>query len=537
MRNILFTFIALLFIISLTKAQGIKNHPFSDRWVLSLSGGLAAGKTDYMSTINSYNVNGMVEYFFPTKDPNIFGLRLAVGAANIKGKDDRRVPNSPAEFSTNIRSLGLGISYIYSIQDVVFPYVLGGASIDWFNPLSSTGEKAPHNKENLYSKNALSYDLEAGFRFKLDNDWSIFTSGAIHFVQSDYLDDVSPASQIKPGDFPAGPHNDFYATVLVGVSFSLSGQKDSDGDGVPDSKDMCPNTPAGVLIDEHGCPLDMDGDGVPDYLDKCPKTPEGVKVDKDGCPLDSDKDGVPDYLDKCPNTPEGIKVDKNGCPLDSDEDGVPDYLDKCPNTPEGVQVDKNGCPLDSDGDGVPDYLDKCPNTPKGAKVDKFGCEIEKKPQPSESSSQNEKPRETAPVRHNANIPTPPPLPKKEKAITTISPNTRKITLYADETFEPGTGTIKSSAYSNLNNIVNFLEKDPWTKWKIEGYVDNQTPEERKLSLSYEEADAIMKYFISKGLPSFQFQVYGLGDESPIASNSTPEGRSKNRRVEIVKVKQ
>ena len=67
-------------------------------------------------------------------------------------------------------------------------------------------------------------------------------------------------------------------------------------------------------------------------------------------------------------------------------------------------------------------------------------------------------------------------------------------------------------------------------------MDNLTPETRKLSISYEEANAIMKYFISKGLPSFQFQVLGLGDESPVASNETPEGRSKNRRVEIIKNK-
>ena len=60
---------------------------------------------------------------------------------------------------------------------------------------------------------------------------------------------------------------------------------DSDGDGVPDDKDQCPNTPAGVAVDAVGCPLDSDGDGVPDYRDKCPGTPPGVKVDADGCEI------------------------------------------------------------------------------------------------------------------------------------------------------------------------------------------------------------------------------------------------------------
>ena len=59
--------------------------------------------------------------------------------------------------------------------------------------------------------------------------------------------------------------------------------------------------------------------------------------------VDSDGDGVPDNKDKCPNTPRGVKVDVFGCPLDSDSDGVANYLDQCPNTPMGATVDARGC--------------------------------------------------------------------------------------------------------------------------------------------------------------------------------------------------
>ncbi len=120
---------------------------------------------------------------------------------------------------------------------------------------------------------------------------------------------------------------------------------------------------------------DSDGDGVADHIDQCPDTPKGVEVDAVGCPIDSDGDGVPDYLDKCPGTPKGVEVDAKGCPIDSDADGVPDYLDKCPGTPGGTKVDTKGCPVDSDGDGVPDSLDKCPGTPRGVPVDDTGCPI------------------------------------------------------------------------------------------------------------------------------------------------------------------
>jgi OOP family OmpA-OmpF porin len=58
---------------------------------------------------------------------------------------------------------------------------------------------------------------------------------------------------------------------------------------------------------------DSDGDGVPDCRDKCPNTPKGVKVNADGCPLDTDGDGVPDHLDECPDTPKGATVNSVGC--------------------------------------------------------------------------------------------------------------------------------------------------------------------------------------------------------------------------------
>lgn len=92
-------------------------------------------------------------------------------------------------------------------------------------------------------------------------------------------------------------------------------------------------------------------------------------------PMDSDGDGVTDDKDQCPDTPKGVKVDAKGCPLDTDGDGVPDYLDSCPDTPAGMEVDKWGCPLDSDGDGVTDDKDQCPDTPRGAKVNARGCWI------------------------------------------------------------------------------------------------------------------------------------------------------------------
>ncbi|MCA1829852.1 MAG: OmpA family protein [Myxococcales bacterium] len=116
--------------------------------------------------------------------------------------------------------------------------------------------------------------------------------------------------------------------------------KDTDGDGVPDIDDLCPEV-AGPASN-HGCPVfaDKDGDGVPDDIDRCPDVP-GPK-ENFGCPYaDKDGDGVPDNKDMCPDVPG--PAENAGCPwADRDKDGVPDKEDECPDEP-GPPENK-GCP-------------------------------------------------------------------------------------------------------------------------------------------------------------------------------------------------
>jgi OOP family OmpA-OmpF porin len=115
--------------------------------------------------------------------------------------------------------------------------------------------------------------------------------------------------------------NNVIYTLGLNYMFSINRKKttpppvDSDGDGVNDDRDRCPDTPPGVPVDNDGCPKDSDGDGVNDDRDRCPDTPAGVPVDSDGCPRDSDGDGVYDYLDECPDTLDGVKVDEKGCAI------------------------------------------------------------------------------------------------------------------------------------------------------------------------------------------------------------------------------
>jgi OOP family OmpA-OmpF porin len=60
---------------------------------------------------------------------------------------------------------------------------------------------------------------------------------------------------------------------------------DADGDTVVDSRDQCPGTPAGAMVDAIGCELDSDADGMVDSRDECPNTPNGATVDNRGCAI------------------------------------------------------------------------------------------------------------------------------------------------------------------------------------------------------------------------------------------------------------
>jgi len=301
-------------------------------------------------------------------------------------------------------------------------------------------------------------------------------------------------------DIPSIPnsHQDNFE-LTAGLSIMLGGgpPKDTDGDGVRDSRDKCPNTPHGAIVDEHGCPKDADGDGVFDGLDACPDTPKGCPVDARGCPLDTDGDGVIDCQDKCADTPRGAKVDVNGCPTDADGDGVWDGIDTCPDTPKGCPVDAKGCPLDTDGDGVIDCKDKCADTPRGAKVDADGCPV--------------------------------------KVVAPVIPAGQTALILEGVNFDTDKWDVTDADKVVLDRVAESLKDNPGTKVEVQGHTDSSGPDKHNMELSEKRAHAVRDYLISKGVAENQLTWKGYGETKPIADNKTKEGRAKNRRTELDKV--
>jgi OmpA-OmpF porin, OOP family len=463
-------------------------HAFSGTTVLTFEGGVTLGMTNYSDIHPQYLGVGSLEYFFPTFTKSSFGLRIIGGSGFIGGKDATKIPNL---YRTSFSYTGAGFVYMIQASESVFPYFFTGASYLWFDPrYGDNNARLPNNQAGAYPRQEFNFNGELGTRFLVTDNLSLNLNGGVQISPHNYWD-----------DFISGARNSLFFHVSAGFSYAFLTDRDSDEDGIPDSKDKCADTPIGVIVDNFGCPLDSDRDGVPDYLDRCMNTPNGVKVDRNGCPIDSDGDGVPDYLDICKDTPSGVKVDDLGCPFDKDGDGVADYLDNCPNTQHGVEVDKFGCPLDSDRDGVPDYLDKCPNTPWGETVDSSGCTI---------------------VRKEFNI----QLDNRE---------TNEIIINAGTNFVLGKTDINSEAIPELNKILVTMKKYPLSSWAIEGYTDNSGSNKMNNKISLGRAQSVANYFISMGISRTRLNVSGKGSSNPVASNDTEIGKSKNRRVVIKKV--
>jgi len=293
----------------------------------------------------------------------------------------------------------------------------------------------------------------------------------------------------------------------LGIVYLLGEAADTDGDGVTDKKDECPETPAGVSVDEVGCPIDTDGDGIADYLDKCPEVP-GIE-EMEGCP-DTDGDGITDAEDECPEVPGVISA--QGCP-DRDGDGIVDDEDKCPDTPGLEKFD--GCP-DTDGDGIIDSEDQCPE--KAGIKELNGCPDTDK----DGIADNFDKCPTIPgVESNMGCPE-------------IAEETKEVFQKALKgiQFESGRDVIKTRSYGILNNVADIMNENPEYKLTIDGHTDAQGDDAANMLLSEKRAAAVKAYLIKKGIDAGRLTSRGFGETKPKDTNDTREGRANNRRVEF-----
>jgi len=353
-----------------------------------------------------------------------------------------------------------------------------------------------------------------------------FGLGSLAALRLDAFGDYIPTAETVNPQLPGvqAKKSNFHLGGQAGLSLLLGGKRDGDHDrdGVKNSIDACPDTPAGDAVDARGCslPKDADRDGVVDNLDRCPNTPAGTRVDAAGCPLakDADGDGVVDASDKCPNTPAGTAVDANGCPKDSDGDGVADANDKCPNTPAGTGVDATGCPSDSDRDGVTDARDVCPGTPAGAKVDRYGCAFDSDGD-GVTDDKDLCPATVAGMSVDA------------KGCPSLFQASQPLVLLGVN-FETGKAVLLPSSKGVLDQVAQSLVDNPDVNVEVGGHTDHIGSAAANLRLSEARANAVRDYLIGKGVAAGRMTAKGYGEDNPVADNATVAGRAANRRVEL-----
>ncbi len=316
-----------------------------------------------------------------------------------------------------------------------------------------------------------------------------------------------------------GAAKDFhYSTSVVpsyGAQFVLGWKgfmvvQDDDKDGIKNNVDRCPKDPEDVdgFEDDDGCPdSDNDRDWIPDSLDKCPNNPEDKDgfEDEDGCPdPDNDNDGILDIDDKCPNAAEDIDgfEDEDGCPdLDNDFDAIPDVKDNCPDEKEDFDgfEDDDGCPdFDNDRDGIVDSLDQCPDLPETFNNlrDDDGC---------------------------------------PDTVRRISSLPQKQILQGIQ-FRNNGPELTVSSLQNIEPVIREMKQFPEIEIEVHGHSDTLGDYSKNMKLSQMRAEAVRQYLISKGVEAKRIRAVGFGPTIPVADNRTAAGRSKNRRIEIIRIK-
>ena len=275
-------------------------------------------------------------------------------------------------------------------------------------------------------------------------------------------------------------------SMRYSVGFSVKfGGKDTDGDGVYDKHDACPDV-AG-LEEFNGCP-DSDGDGITDSEDTCPLLAGSLEFE--GCP-DSDGDGISDNKDACPNKAGLASFD--GCP-DSDGDKITDSKDRCPNV--AGPKENGGCPWpDSDGDSVLDKDDDCPS--EAGTVANNGC---------------------------------PEIYPSDEALAQLVEYSRTINFAFDSAkFTDGTPPV-------LDAIVEILVAYPKANFSVEGHCDSKGSTKVNQKISDKRSNAVVEYLTNSGIANSRLTAKGFGESMPIDTNNTMAGRANNRRVEILLVK-
>lgn len=100
-------------------------------------------------------------------------------------------------------------------------------------------------------------------------------------------------------------------------------------------------------------------------------------------------------------------------------------------------------------------------------------------------------------------------------------------------FDTNKSDVNAASQETLNKLVKILGEYPETNVVIVGHTDSSGSNAYNMNLSEKRAKSVTQFFVNQGLASNRFTTQWFGEEKPEYDNSTPEGRAKNRRVNVV----
>ena len=125
------------------------------------------------------------------------------------------------------------------------------------------------------------------------------------------------------------------------------------------------------------------------------------------------------------------------------------------------------------------------------------------------------------------------LRRKLNSIATKKTDKGLMMTLGDFVFDSGKATIKQEAVDNFSKVVEFINTYPDRQVRIEGHTDSSGSNKLNLTLSQMRADAVKALLVENGIAANHINAVGMGEDFPVADNSSSAGKAKNRRVEII----
>lgn len=314
------------------------------------------------------------------------------------------------------------------------------------------------------------------------------------------------------------------------ASHDMESEIDSDGDGVPDSKE--------AMLGLDPTKEDSDGDGIADSIElaRNPQDTDGDGV-IDALDDDDDGDGIPTAAEKPDPNGDGHVDDA------ADENGnhIADYLEPADKvTTEQAEADKDAAEKASAEQAEADKADAEKATSEQAEADKADAEKAAAEQAEADKAAAEKAAaEQAEADKAAAEQAAAEQEKADEDKVTLETNSSPSGNSSDispATLHFPTGSAKpqladeTKAY--FEQIAKFLTDNKSAKVTVVGHTDNQGDADRNKILGLKRAEMIKQMLTDMGAPADRITASSEGEDKPVADNKTAEGRKKNRRVEV-----